>query len=719
MNRIRISLLCILSYGLISLGIGLACGQSLNNSRISSSAGESRPKPNLVSIAYNSGLWPKINGVATVFYKIDAASDPNATPSIKAAIATFNADFPGVVQWVLWNNPTTQGPNYVDINLNANDYSGQCEALEGYEATAGQPMTGSTKCTVGTLLHEMGHVIGLWHEQSRTDRSSFIAVNYSNMIKGSLGNFQITPDNHENLTLFDYASLMEYPSFSFSRNGGPVIESIPAGIPLGSGEGMPIVNADYSAADKEGILRLYGAAPTMVTVTSNPVGLKVIVDGAVITTPQTYSWALKSTHTLSVAAGLQTLQGNIANSSVAATYYYTYGRWNDSTAQTHTITVTPGNGQVGFPVTSPKYATYSANFIQLVPYTATVYPSGAGSVTVTPAPKTYTGDAAQYFVARQRVELIATANSGWNFYEFNNGPFWLPGGLGANPKYVYVPDTGNPINTTAEFSNTPVYTITATPLTFSSNEYAYVDGGFAYLPKNFSSSYDSTWTPKSSHTLSVYSPEYPYSSNSRYVFSKWSDGGAITHTISSLPATGTTYTATLSPQYLAATNISYPPCGGTATLSPASPTSDGFYAKGQVLTYTATPAAGWSFAGWSNDITGATNPATLVANDETLVFANFNTTNTPLALTSLTPSTALAGGNGFVMTLKGTGFTAGSLVSVNGTYRTPTFVSSTSLTVPVNAADIAKVANFQVFVENFPSGWNGCAVFGSLPFFVY
>ena len=54
---------------------------------------------------------------------------------------------------------------------------------------------------------------------------------------------------------------------------------------------------DYSAGDKETILRLYGAAPTTVTVTSNPVGLDVIVDGRTVTTPHTYSWSLFTTHT--------------------------------------------------------------------------------------------------------------------------------------------------------------------------------------------------------------------------------------------------------------------------------------------------------------------------------------------------------------------------------------------------------------------------------------
>ncbi len=668
--------------------------------------------------AYAKYLWPKKSGVATVYYVIDADSDPNATPNINSAISIFNADFSNIIQWVPWTSSV--GPNYVNINLSADNFSGQCEANEGYEAIPAQPMTGSTSCAVGTILHEMGHIIGLWHEQSRPDRNTFVTVNYGNVIKGSWGNFEQFGDDIQLLTPYDYASIMQYPPYSFSRNGGPVIETIPAGIPL-SGEGVPYTtSADYSAADKEAIERLYGAAPTTVTVTSNPVGLQVVVDGTSITTPQQFSWALNSSHTLSVASGVQSLTGDIENSTTSATFYYTYGRWNDSTAQTHTIVVAPGNGSPAFPGTSPQVATYSANFIELVPYTGAVYPTGSGTVAVSPTPQSYGVTNGAFFVARQQATLTATPTpaTAWNFYEFNNGPFWLPGGLGANPKTFYVPDTGNPVDTTAEFSNTPIFTVDVQPDAFSSNLWAYVDSDFWYMPKKFSSMYDSTWTSGSSHSLNVISPLLPYSVNSEYLFSSWNDAGAESHTIASLPAASTSYVATMTPGFAPATNFSYPPCGGTGNLTPSSPTGNGFYPTGQPLTFSESPDSGWTFAGWTYDVTGTATPASLTANDESLVFANFNIVNTPLTLTGISPATANSGVAGFTLTLTGTGFAPGSYVSVNGIYRSVTYVSSTELQVTVNASDVTTPGGFQVFVENFPSGWDGCAVFGYQTFMV-
>jgi hypothetical protein len=194
-------------------------------------------KPDSLGEAYPSTLWPRVGGVATVYYYIEPTSGD--TSNLTTAISTFNSDFSGLIQWVQLTSVSSSSPNYVDINLDTGNTSGQCEANEGYEGIQAQPMGGSANCTVTTLLHELGHVIGIWHEMSRSDRATYVTVNYNNVIKGSWSNFEINLENQQLLTPYDYASVMEYPSFTLSRDGAPVIETIPAGIPLQGTDGVP------------------------------------------------------------------------------------------------------------------------------------------------------------------------------------------------------------------------------------------------------------------------------------------------------------------------------------------------------------------------------------------------------------------------------------------------------------------------------------------------
>lgn len=69
-------------------------------------------------------------------------------------------------------------------------------------------------------------------------------------------------------------------------------------------------------------------------------------------------------------------------------------------------------------------------------------------------------------------------------------------------------------------------------------------------------------------------------------------------------------------------------------------------------------------------------------------------------ITLLNPGSAIAGGTAFTLTVTGTNFVASSTVQWNGSPRTTTFISSTSLQAAVNAADIAGVGTSSITVAN-------------------
>ncbi len=634
-----------------------------------------------VGIAYGQYLWPaNAQGVAQIPYTV--ATNGGAT-QLGNAIMAFNTTFTGVIQFVQRGSET----DYVTFDFDQNNGSGQCESSVG-RVGGEQYVGGSYACSLGTLLHEFGHVVGLYHEMSRPDRDGFITINTANVIKGSLDNFDKVGDNYQDLGLFDYGSVMMYIPFAFTRNGGPVLETIPAGMALSNLTG-------YTAGDIDSVRRLYGFAPTQVTVTSNPPGLSVTVDGNTITTPQSFAWALKSKHTVSVSSNAQTVAGGS----------YIYGRWNDSTVASHTITVAPGNNTLAQPATSPAVTVYTANFIQLSPYTASIQPAGSGSVATNPAPQSYQGASGQFFVARQPVTLTPTPTGAYQFVYFagTSEP------LSANPKQDYVPDGGSPYNVTAYFSTQPITTISTTPGGF----YFTVDGTYFKSPQNFTADTFFNWGQGSTHILTGFSPNEPYSVNTRYLFNSWSDGGALSHQIT-IPAGASTINGNFTAQYVP---IAYqvPGCAATVSIKPTS--SDGFYNAGTTVTVTTKAAKGWKFNGWSGDLTGKKTSLPLVVNDEKLAIATYNSSRTPYSLSSLTPALLPAGSAGGTVKIKGTGFTKTSAVFVNNAYRGSTYVSAKEIDVALNSADLATAGAFPIGVSNFPPN-APCGEYGALGFFV-
>ena len=78
--------------------------------------------------------------------------------------------------------------------------------------------------------------------------------------------------------------------------------------------------------------------------------------------------------------------------------------------------------------------------------------------------------------------------------------------------------------------------------------------------------------------------------------------------------------------------------------------------------------------------------------------------------TSISPTSATAGGAAFTLTVNGTGFVSTSVVKFNGAAKTTTFVSATQLTAAIAAADIATAGTANVTVTNPAPGGTSNAV---------
>ncbi|KAL9970039.1 hypothetical protein ACROYT_G022350 [Oculina patagonica] len=77
----------------------------------------------------------------------------------------------------------------------------------------------------GIAIHELMHVLGFFHEQSRLDRDKYVTVYWSNVDKDQTYNFQkYSHGEADTLALpYDYGSIMHYPKYAFTGNGYPTI----------------------------------------------------------------------------------------------------------------------------------------------------------------------------------------------------------------------------------------------------------------------------------------------------------------------------------------------------------------------------------------------------------------------------------------------------------------------------------------------------------------
>jgi hypothetical protein len=128
------------------------------------------------------------------------------------------------------------------------------------------------------------------------------------------------------------------------------------------------------------------------------------------------------------------------------------------------------------------------------------------------------------------------------------------------------------------------------------------------------------------YTLSTSSPQASGVGKQR-VFSNWSDGGAISHSVT-VGSGAVSITGTFGTQYLLTTAAS-PSSGGSVS-------GGGYYDAGSTASPAAAPNPGFSFANWSGACTGS-GPCSVVMNAPAAVTANFNaaivqfTVNVPAA----------------------------------------------------------------------------------------
>jgi len=170
----------------------------------------------LLARADESHHWP--SGV--VPYEVSDQLPWHVRQEIEDAIAMIHADTNILLK------PRDGEYNYVDFTSKANN----CSSRVGRVGRGRQRIRLSDECTAGSIVHEILHAVGVWHEQSRPDRDEFVSVIEEDVKWHKRHNFKIKDSNVLVLGPYDYESIMHYPSTAFGEtddDGEPKTTIVP------------------------------------------------------------------------------------------------------------------------------------------------------------------------------------------------------------------------------------------------------------------------------------------------------------------------------------------------------------------------------------------------------------------------------------------------------------------------------------------------------------
>jgi N-acetylneuraminic acid mutarotase len=397
-------------------------------------------------------------------------------------------------------------------------------------------------------------------------------------------------------------------------------------------------SATYSSATGSNTVTVTSAAtaPT-VTVTPSPAsittaqGTTVTVTVSGTPTPTgsvTLTSGTYSSGAVTLSSGSATI--NIPGGSLAKGTDTLTANYTPDAASSATYTSATGSNTVA--VTSPALITPT---VTVTPSPSSVTTAQALSVTVAlsggngnPTP---TGS----------VTLTSGAyNSGAVTLSSGSATINIPAGsLAVNTDTLTVTYTPDSSSSTTYNSATGSNTVTVTAATVQVTIGTSPAGlSFSVDGTSYSATQTLTWTVGASHTLATTTPQTL--AGTQDSFSAWSDGGALSHSVTA-SSTTTTYTATFTATAYQLTTAASPSADGIVT-----PATGTFYAPGTVVNLTATANAGFSFTNWTGSVASANSASTTVTmNAPESVTAIFGAAanSTPVAgLSSVSPLTFTA-----------------------------------------------------------------------------
>lgn len=198
---------------------------------------------------FTGNMWP----TGEVFYEFDA----NVTALNQTRWLAAAADWAAVAN--LTFTARTTEPNYIHVQSGSgnNSFVGMIGGS--------QTMNIFNWTFEFIIAHEIGHALGLLHEQSRSDRDTYVSILFANITAGKEGNFNIAGTT--NFFAYDFDSALHYGRTAFSSNG---LNTIEPKAPYTAWLSLIGQRSHLSVLDGDGMAQRYGSPNNRSTFLSIP-----------------------------------------------------------------------------------------------------------------------------------------------------------------------------------------------------------------------------------------------------------------------------------------------------------------------------------------------------------------------------------------------------------------------------------------------------------------
>ena len=205
------------------------------------------------AIGDRDDLWP--NGV--IHYAFDSSVSPRLQGLIQEAMTEWQDET------CLLFLPRDQEDDYIKFYNRPNEEYCTCDSV-GRRGGEQVIKLGYSCQSKEELLHTIGHIIGLWHEQARSDRDRYVQILNDNIEPGQTMNFEKREDfsiDYQGRD-YDFGSIMHLSGTAYSKDGSDTSKVF--NVQEYKEQGEPILGqrVELSEDDKKQVNTLYNCPST-------------------------------------------------------------------------------------------------------------------------------------------------------------------------------------------------------------------------------------------------------------------------------------------------------------------------------------------------------------------------------------------------------------------------------------------------------------------------